>query len=190
MREPLGVILAGGRGSRMGGVSKAALRLGSATLLARCVARLDPQVDGIIINANEQIETPLPVVSDSLGGHLGPLAGVLAGLEWAAEQGHEQIVTVAVDTPFFPCDLVPRLMLAATDGFAIATTPQGPHGTFGLWPTRLIAPLRGFLNAGERKVRAFADQQNAAHAPFPTTTPDSFFNINTPDDLKAAQQWL
>lgn len=190
MQAPIGVILAGGRGTRMGGVAKADIQLGGERLLDHATARLEPQVGRVIVNANDPLACDLSVVADSMVGHLGPLAGVLAGLDWAADHGQDCIVTVAVDTPFFPCDLVPQLMLAAHDGFAIATTAEGPQGTFGLWPTRLIAPLRAFLEAGGRKVRSFATAHNAGLTLFPTTSPDSFFNINTPDDLEQAATWL
>lgn len=189
MREPLGVILAGGLGTRMGRVSKGEILLGGTRLLDRCFERLDPQVDGIVLNANVDLVTTLPCIADPLTGHLGPLAGILAGLQYAAGTGHSHIVTAAVDTPFFPCDLVPRLMLAS-DGFAIATTADGMQGTFGLWPVTLAKPLRTFLEAGGRRVRSFAQEHRAATALFPDTTPDSFFNINTPADLEAAELWL
>jgi molybdopterin-guanine dinucleotide biosynthesis protein A len=193
MREPFGLILAGGRGTRMGSVSKADLTLGHLTLLAHVLARLEPQVAAIAVNANGPIATGVPVIPDATPAPLGPLAGVLAGLDWAARQGGTHIVTVAVDTPFFPCDIVPRLLLAGeahSDGFAIASTSDGMHGTFGLWPTALRDDLAAFLDQGQRKVRAFVHAHNAAIATFPDTTPPSFFNINTPEDLAAAARWL
>jgi len=193
MREPLGVILAGGRGSRMGTVSKADLILGGETLLSRCLNRLEPQCCDVIVVANAPVNTKQTVISDSITGHLGPLAGILAGLEFAAKSGHDHIVTVAVDTPFFPCDLTPNLLLAGmkhTDGFAIAAAPDGLHGTFGLWPVTLTAPLQKYLNQGHRKVRTFTKQHGAGHAHFPQTTPDAFFNINTPEHLMEAAQWM
>ncbi|WP_281984326.1 molybdenum cofactor guanylyltransferase MobA [Thalassorhabdomicrobium marinisediminis] len=190
MREPFGLILAGGRGTRMGGVSKAGLLLGGESLLERVQARLAPQVTRIAVNANAPLRTPHPVIRDSLEGHFGPLAGVLTGLDWAAALGASHIVTVAVDTPFFPCDLVPRLLLAGGGGLAIAETSDGEHGTFGLWPVSLRAPLAAYLEQGGRKVRTFTTAQGAALARFPDTTPPAFFNINTPDDLTRAADWL
>jgi len=193
MKEPLGIILAGGRGTRMGSVSKAKLMLGHTALLDRAIDRLTPQVCEVVVNANDIIETSLPIIEDSLSGHQGPLAGVLSGLEFARAHGHSHIVTVAVDTPFFPCDLVPQLILAGLahpDTFAVATTSNGVQGTFGLWPVSLTPHLQAFLADGHRKVRAFTDSMNAVQAIFPDTEPDSFFNINTPNDLKTAQQWL
>lgn len=193
MREPLGVILAGGKGTRMGMVPKGDLVLGSETLLARCEERLAPQSCDVVVVANAPVQTKLPVIADSMTGHLGPLAGVLSGLEYAHAHDHSHIVTVAVDTPFFPCDLTPNLILAGLnhpDGFAIAITTDGLHGTFGIWPTKLIEPLREFLDQGHRKVRTFTEQHNAATAAFATTVPDAFFNINTPQQLEIATQWL
>lgn len=193
MREPLGMILAGGRGTRMGGVSKAELTLGGQSLLARCIGRLDPQVGALAVNANHPLPTTLPVLPDTRAGHLGPLAGVLAGLLWARNHSASHLVTVACDTPFFPCDLVPHLLMAAEghpSGLAIAATSDGPHGTFGLWSVALIDALTAFLDRGGRKVTAFTGAQQAATATFPDTDPPAFFNINTPGDLARAEAWL
>lgn len=132
----------------------------------------------------------LPVLPDGVAGHPGPLAGVLAGLDWAAGQGAMHIVTVAADTPFFPCDLVPRLQLAAEESgmpIALAATPDGRHPTFGLWPVMLRDDLRTALEGGTRKVVIWADRHGAATAEFPGGPPDPFFNVNTPADLVRAQ---
>jgi len=190
MREPFGLILAGGLGTRMGGVAKADLILNGTRLLDLCVARLEPQVDRLAVSTNAPFATDLPCVPDTLTGHLGPLAGVLAGLDWAASQGGTHIVTAAVDAPFFPCDLVPHLLIAGDGALTIAATPDGPHATFGLWPVTLGDALHSFVADGGRKVRAFTDDQNAKLAFFPATTPSPFFNINTPDDLTQAAQWI
>ena len=113
MSGSLGVILAGGLATRMGGGDKGALPLGSSTLLSHVIDRLTPQVDGIALNANGDgsrfAHLGFPVIADSIDGFAGPLAGVLAGLDWAAEQGATSIVTAAADTPFFPSDLAARL---------------------------------------------------------------------------------
>lgn len=193
MHRPLGLILAGGQGLRMGGVPKADLRLGGQRLLDRCIARLEPQVDGLVVNANVAVETHLPVVPDTLPGHLGPLAGVLSGMVHGELLGHSHVVSVAVDTPFFPCDLVPCLQLAGLNhvqGLAVAATPDGQQGTFAIWPVVLKAALEAFLREGHRKVRAFTSQHGAQNAVFPATKPDAFFNINTPADLEAAGGWV
>ncbi|MFQ3184452.1 MAG: molybdopterin-guanine dinucleotide biosynthesis protein A [Alteromonas macleodii] len=193
MREPLGLILAEDPSIRMDGISKADFILGRATLLTHVQARLEPQVAAIAVITNRPITTKLPIITDATLNHLGPLSGVLAGLDWAAKQGVTHIVTVAVDTPFFPCNLVPHLLLAGEaqpHGFAIAITSDGLHDTFGIWPTVLRDDLATFLEQGQRKVSDFTQAQGAATVTFPHTTPPSFFKINTPRDLKTAAQWL
>lgn len=208
MKQPLGVILAGGLATRMGGGDKALLPLGGQSLLARVIARLEPQVAGLALNANGDAARfagfGLPVVADSVDGFAGPLAGVLAGLDWAADQGAETIVTVAGDTPFFPCDLVPRLLMAAEGmaaPLALAATPRGDadtrsmtgglirHPTFGLWPVALRDDLRAALQDGLRKVVIWTDDHDGRLAEFPDAG-DPFFNVNTPDDLAQAEAML
>jgi molybdopterin-guanine dinucleotide biosynthesis protein A len=191
----------------MGGGDKGRLLLGGESLIDRVVARLSPQVADLALNANGDparwADQDLPVLPDSLPDRPGPLAGVLAGLDWAAGQGAETIVTVAADTPFFPCDLVPRLLLAAegmTDPLALAATPdpgrdpaRGPnrHPTFGLWPVALREDLRHALTEdGIRKVVQWTDRHGARMAEFPATPFDPFFNVNTPEDLSAAEALL
>ncbi|MBJ3764095.1 molybdenum cofactor guanylyltransferase MobA [Maribius pontilimi] len=196
MKAPLGVILAGGQATRMGGGDKGLFSLGDRTILDEVIARLAPQVAGIALNANGDparfADLGLPVLPDSVDGFAGPLAGVLAGLDWAAGQGADQIVTVAADTPFFPCDLVPRLQLAAEDApIALAATRDGDrvhrHPTFGLWPVALRDDLRAALGAGTRKVVIWTDRHGCAQALFPTDAGDPFFNVNTPEDLARAR---
>ncbi len=200
MRQPLGVILAGGQATRMGGGDKGLLTLGGQTLLSRVIDRLDPQVAGLALNANGDAGRfkglGLPVLPDSVAGFAGPLAGVLAGLDWAADQGADAIVTAAADTPFFPCDLVPQLLLAG-EGMAhplvLAATPdarrgRARHPTFGLWPTALRDDLRGALEGGLRKVVLWTDQHGGREALFPLE--EAFFNVNTPEDLQQAETML
>ena len=197
MKAPLGVILAGGLASRMGGGDKGLLPLGGATILGHVIDRLSPQVAGLALNANGDpgrfVTFGLPVLPDSIGGYAGPLAGVLAGLDWAAEQGADHIVTAAADTPFFPADLVPQLVLAAeTQGkpIALARTENGRHPTFGLWPVALADDLREALNDGVRKVVQWTDRHGTAMADFPSDRFDPFFNVNTPEDLLQAEAHL
>ncbi|WP_299969855.1 molybdenum cofactor guanylyltransferase MobA [uncultured Roseobacter sp.] len=202
MKQPLGVILAGGQATRMGGGDKGLLRLGGQTLLARVVARLEPQVAGVALNANGDparfAATGLPVLADRVAGFPGPLAGVLAGLDWAAEQGADTIVTAAADTPFFPQDLVPQLLLASEGmaaPLALAATPDpargtARHPTFGLWPVALREDLRTALAGGLRKVVLWTDAHNARTATFPVVGFDPFFNVNTPGDLTRAEALL
>lgn len=194
MNQPLGVILAGGQATRMGGGDKGLLPLGGTPLLTHVIDRLKPQVAALALNANGDTarfkDFDLPVVPDSFTGFVGPLAGVLAGLDWAAGEGGEYIVTAAADTPFFPADLVPRLILAAEESdkpIALARTEGGRHPTFGIWPVRLRDDLRSALNDGMRKVVAWTDKHGTAYADFPTTGFDPFFNVNTPEDLVEAE---
>ncbi len=195
MTQPLGVILAGGQATRMGGGDKGRLQLGDRTILSHVIERLEPQVAGLALNANGDparfADLGLPVIADSIDGFAGPLSGVLAGLDWAATQGASHIVTAAADTPFFPCDLVPRLMLAAEQAgadMALAATPGGRHPTFGLWPVALRDDLRGALLGGLRKVVLWTDQHGCGTAEFPDDA--AFFNVNTPDDLATAEAML
>ena len=200
MKQPLGVILAGGQATRMGGGDKGLLPLGGETLLAHVKGRLEPQVDRVALNANGDATRfagmGLPVLADSIEGYAGPLAGVLAGLDWAAELGADSIVTAAADTPFFPCDLVPQLLLAGegmTHPVVLAATADpkrgtARHPTFGLWPTALRDDLRQALQAGTRKVVLWTDQHGGKEAIFPHE--EAFFNVNTPQDLAKAEAML
>lgn len=195
MSAPLGVILAGGLATRMGGGDKGLLQLGETSILDHVIARFEPQVAGLALNANGDPARfeglGMPVIADSIAGFAGPLSGVLAGLDWAASQGADQIITVAADTPFLPCDLVPHLQLAAemaSVDLALAVTPDGRQPTFGLWPVRLRDDLRGALEGGLRKVILWTSQHGAATAEFPDSA--AFFNVNTPADLAIARDML
>lgn len=195
MKQPLGVILAGGQATRMGGGDKGLLPLGDGTILSHVIARLEPQVAGLALNANGDparfAHLGLPVIADSITGFAGPLSGVLAGLDWAATQGADHIVTAAADTPFFPCDLVPQLLHAAERAgsqIALARTPDGRHPTFGLWPVALRDDLRAALKDGLRKVVLWTDKHGGATAEFPDDA--AFFNVNTPEDLTTAEGML
>ena len=200
MKQPLGVILAGGQATRMGGGDKGLLRLGGQTVLDRVIDRLSPQVASLALNANGDAarfaELGLPVLADSIGGFAGPLAGVLAGLDWAAELGADSIVTAAADTPFLPCDLVPQLLLAGEGmghPLVLSATPDpergtARHPTFGLWPVGLRDDLRASLEQGMRKVVRWTDLHDGREALFPDEA--AFFNINTPEDLKMAEAML
>lgn len=194
MNAPAGVILAGGKARRMGGGDKGLLVLGGQMMLDRVIDRLGPQVWRLALNANGDparfAEFGLPVLPDTVEGHPGPLAGVLAGMDWAAGEGIDFIVTAAADTPFFPMDLTERLKAVADmtgKPIALAATREDGrlvrHPTFGLWPTRLRADLRAALESGVRKVVMWTDTHGAATAVFPD---DVFFNVNTPEDMVAA----
>ena len=194
--QPHGVILAGGRATRMGGGDKGRLMLSGRSLVARVIDRLAPQVDRLALNANgapdRWADLGLPVLPDEAPDKPGPLAGVLAGLDWAAAKGCPHIVTAAADTPFLPPDLVPRLLAAAApSGLALAAT-QGDgrlraQPTFGLWPVALRDDLRAALATGTRKILHWTDAHGAGLAEFPTAPWDPFFNVNTPEDLARAE---
>lgn len=183
----------------MGGRDKAMVRLAGRPLLDHVLERLSPQVARVALNANGDPARfagyGLPVRADTVGGFCGPLAGVLAGLDWAAETGADSIVTAAADTPFFPDDLVARLRAAAAGmahPLALAATPDPAgdlraHPTFGLWPVALREDLRAALQGGLRKVVLWTRAHGAATAVFPSATPDPFFNVNTPEDLALAE---
>lgn len=195
-----GVILAGGRATRMGGGDKGLRTLGDRTLIAHVIARLAPQCGRLAINANGDPSRlsafGLPVLPDPLPDFPGPLAGVLAGLDWAATLGAPAIVTVAADTPFLPADLVARLIAAAGPaGMALAASPDATgalqrHPTFGLWPVALRHDLRAGLAGGLRKITRWADAHQAGTAVFDTGPLDPFFNVNTPEDLALAEHQL
>jgi len=207
MTAPLGVILAGGQATRMGGGDKGLLRLGAGTILDHVIARLAPQEAALALNANGDparfADFGLPVLADPIEGFAGPLVGVLAGLDWAADQGAQTIVTVAADTPYFPCDLVSRLLRSAegmTHPLVLAATPPGAedtksmsraglirHPTFGLWPVALREDLRAALSGGLRKVVVWTDKHGGREAMFDEAG-EPFFNVNTPDDLALAQR--
>ncbi len=204
-RKPIGhgvagVVLAGGLARRMGGGDKALARLGGETLLARVIARIRPQVEHLVINANGDAarfaEFGLPVAADVVEGFAGPLAGVLTGLLWAREAapGCRWLVSVATDAPFLPRDLVPRLLGAvAREGadMACASSAGRSHPVFGLWPLRLTDDLaRAVRDEGLRKVDVWTARYRLAVAPFPDTPVDPFFNANRPDDLAAAEAML
>ena len=198
----IGVILAGGQSTRMGGGDKALLDLGAQTVLARVIARLGTQVETMVLNANGDparfAEYGLPVVADSIEGFVGPLAGVLAGMDWAYNHGADYIVTAAADTPFFPDHLLVGLQMALeAEGtpLAMAMTPDpvrefARHPTFGLWSVALREDLREALNAGVRKVIQWTEPHGCAKMVFNYEGGDPFFNVNTPEDMVVAQGLL
>lgn len=193
----LGVILAGGRATRMGGGDKGLRQVAGRRLIDHVIARLGPQVAGMAINANGDparlAEFGLAVLPDSLPDHPGPLAGVLAGMDWAAGQGARAIVTAAADTPFFPRDLVAQLQAAAgPSGLALAASQDNEgryrrQPTFGLWPVALRDDLRAALQGGLRKIVLWTDSHGAGQARFDAAPFDPFFNVNTPEDILRAE---
>ena len=192
-----GVVLAGGRSSRLGGGDKGLRLLAGQPMLARVVARMAAQCAPLALNANGDparfAATGLAILPDPVAGQPGPLAGVLAAMDWAAGLGAAQVVTVAVDTPFLPEDLVERL--AAAGEFALAASPDGAgavrsHPVCGLWPVALRDRLRADLLAGERRVGRWAAARGAVPVVWPGGAADPFRNINTPEDLAAAERHI
>jgi molybdopterin-guanine dinucleotide biosynthesis protein A len=198
--ETIGVILAGGRARRMGGREKAFLPFDRSNFLTRAVMRLAPQCDRVIINANGDLNRfgalGLPVIGDSVAGHAGPLAGILAGLDWMASHAPDAaaLLSVPVDGPFFPDDLCLRLRAAAAaENCAMACAESGGrrHGVYGLWPAASREDLRkALLIDGIRKVDAWLARHKIAVAEWPVEPLDPFFNVNTPDDLITAERHL
>jgi molybdopterin-guanine dinucleotide biosynthesis protein A len=199
----VGVILAGGRSSRMGGGDKCLLPLAGRPVLASVIARLRPQVSDLIINANGDAsrfaDFGLPVIADTIEGLAGPLAGVHAGLEWVKANAPDVgfVVTVAGDTPFFPSDLVQRFIAELADhpALLVATSEEGLHPVFGLWPIAIAPQLEDSLAQGVRKVGAWTKQQGAREVFFEPTNVggrqvDPFFNINRPEELAEADALL
>jgi molybdopterin-guanine dinucleotide biosynthesis protein A len=196
--RPPGVILAGGRATRMGGGDKGLRVVAGRRLIDHVIDRLAPQCGPLAINANGDparlAEFGLPVLPDSLADHPGPLAGVLAGLDWAASLGATDIVTAAADTPFFPRDMVARLRAAAgPSGLVLAASPDADgrvhrHPTFGLWPVALRDDLRAALAGGLRKIVLWTDAHGSTLAEFPASPFDPFFNVNTPEDMAEAER--
>jgi molybdopterin-guanine dinucleotide biosynthesis protein A len=184
------VILAGGEGRRLGGVQKGLVQLAGRTLIDHVLARLRGQAEIIAVSANGLGGAfPVPVITDHHADRRGPLAGVLAGLDWCRVTHPEvsSVVTVAVDTPFLPLDLVRRLT-AETADIVYATSGGREHPTAAGWNVSLAEALRATLAAnGDLSVRRFCRGHTVAACDFPTGTIDPFFNINTPDDLARAE---
>ena len=198
MTEILGVLLAGGLARRMGGGDKPMRTIGGRTILARVIERLEPQCDGLIINANGdpgRFEAfRLPVVADGIADYPGPLAGILAALDWAAAQrpGVNWILSAAGDCPFLPRDLVSRLdeaRAAQNAELAVAASGGRTHPVIGLWSVRLRDELRrALVDEGVRKIDRWTARYALATVSWPATPVDPFFNANTVDDIAEAER--
>jgi molybdenum cofactor guanylyltransferase len=196
----VGLVLAGGQSRRMGGGDKALRQLGGRTLIGRVIERVRPQVAALVINANGDPARfagfALPVVADGVPDFAGPLAGVLAGLDWTAAHRPDlsHVASVATDAPFVPQDLVSRLAAAIEQtGAELACAASGgrAHPVFGLWPVRLREDLRGALTLdGIRKVDLWTARHSIVTVPFADRPVDPFFNANRPADLEAAAALL
>lgn len=187
------MILAGGRGRRLGGADKALVRLAGKPLLAHVAARLAPQVAALALSANGDPARfagfGLPVLADEEA--LGPLAGILAGMRHAVRLGAGVVVSVPVDCPFLPDDLVARLAAASGGGTRPAHAQSGgrDHPATALWPVTAAEPLAAFLSSGAKpRVRDLAALLGAVAVDFPD--PRAFDNMNTPEDLAAAESRL
>jgi molybdenum cofactor guanylyltransferase len=196
----VGLLLAGGRSRRMGGGDKALQVIGGVPLLDRVIERMRPQVETLVLNANGDparfAKYGLPVVPDSVPGFAGPLAGVLAGLDWTADRRPDctHVVSVATDAPFLPRDLVSRLvwdMEKSGADLACAASGGQPHPVIGLWPVRLREDLRrAVADEMVRKVDVWTARHRLATVPFPSEPIDPFFNANRPEDLATAAALL
>jgi molybdopterin-guanine dinucleotide biosynthesis protein A len=194
----LGLLLAGGLARRMGGGDKPLRTIAGRTILSHVIERLRPQCDGLLINANGDparfADYDLPVAADGVPDFAGPLAGILAGLDWLAENrpGLDWLVSVAADTPFIPPDLVARLHEArdvANVPLACAASGGWTHPVIGLWPVSLRADLRHALTVeDERKIDRWTARHGCAAAEWPLDPVDPFFNANTPDDIAEAER--
>ena len=194
----IAAILGGGLARRLGGGDKGLRMVGDRTVLQRLIDRLKPQVARLILNANDDPRRfdglGLPVVADSVPDHPGPLAGVLAALEWVASSAPliEWVVTVPGDAPFLPRDLVPRLhaSLRSSGGTLACAASQGrTHPVVALWPISIRHELRDAVaNQGIRKVDAFTGRYPGSTVAWSTEPVDPFFNVNTPEDLTEADR--
>jgi molybdopterin-guanine dinucleotide biosynthesis protein A len=181
----------------MGGGDKGLIRLGGRLVLDHVLDRLKPQVSQVMLNANGDptrfAHYGLPVVPDSVEGFAGPLAGVLAGLEWARDNTQaEWVATAATDTPFFPVDFVTRMLAAieaAGADMACAASDGRHHPVFGLWPVRLAADLRhALMEEGIRKVDLWTARHKLVAVEFATQPHDPFYNVNRPEDVEEAER--
>jgi molybdenum cofactor guanylyltransferase len=194
----LGLLLAGGLARRMGGGDKPLALLAGKPILDHVIARLGPQCAGLLLNANGDparfSRWGLPVVADDVPDFAGPLAGILAGLDWASSHRPDVagVVSVAADTPFIPHDLVARLRDgAASQGAILACAASGgwSHPVVGLWPVSIRHDLRkALVEDGERKIDRFTARHPLATVEWPVEPVDPFFNVNTPDELAEAER--
>jgi molybdenum cofactor guanylyltransferase len=196
----VGLLLAGGQSRRMGGGDKALRLIGGVPLLDRVIERMRPQVETLVLNANGDPARfagfGLPVVPDSVPDYAGPLAGVLAGLDWTAEHRPDcaYVVSVPTDAPFLPRDLVSRLVRGMENSaadLACAASGGQPHPVIGLWPVRLREDLRrAVADETIRKVDVWTARHRLTIVPFPSEPLDPFFNANRPEDLMTAAALL
>jgi molybdenum cofactor guanylyltransferase len=193
-----GLLLAGGLARRMGGGDKPLRTIGGKTILAHVIERVRPQCAGLVLNANGDPARfagyGMPVIADDVPDFAGPLAGILAGLDWLAVT-HPQVpwlASIAADTPFVPHDLVARLHGAREEAnlpLACAGSGGWTHPVIGLWPVSLRHDLRkALVEENERKIDRWTARHGVAVANWPTDPVDPFFNANTPEDIDNAER--
>lgn len=195
-----GIILTGGLSRRMGGGDKTLLRVGGKRLLDLIIERAALQVAVLAINANGDAgrfqDTGLPVISDDVPDFPGPLAGILAGMDWARRTVPDcrWLVSFAGDAPLIPADLVTRLLHAVEgEGAQMACASSGgrAHSVVGLWPVSLAGELRhALVDEDVRKVRLWTSRYKVSEVPWPADPIDPFFNVNTPEDLARLERLL
>ena len=194
----LGLVLAGGLARRMGGGDKPLTRIGGATILSRVLERLKPQCTRVVLNANGDparfADTGLTVIPDNVPDFAGPLAGILAGLDWAAVHAPDiaYVASVPGDCPFLPRDVVARLHQArgaSGQPLACARSGEWRHPVVGVWPVALRDDLRHALTKEDlRKIEIWTARHGVALADWPAEPVDPFFNVNTPEDAAAAER--
>lgn len=199
----LGVVLAGGLSRRMGGHSKSFVDLCGRPMIAKVLERLAPQVNALVINANDRLSEydalGFPVLTDEHPERPGPLAGVLAGLRYASRMIAVdcRVLSVPVDVPFLPADLAERLAGAAVSSqlVAVASSAGRLHPTVALWPSSATGLLAGYLNSGGRRMHDVLVEVGYGEVAFPLIETccgdlDPFFNVNTPDDTEFVRRAL
>ncbi len=194
--KTLGLILAGGLARRMGGGDKALIEIGGRTILDRVIDTMTPQCDALVLNANGDpsrfANFGLTVIPDDVPDFAGPLAGILAGLDWAATNRPDiaWIASVPGDCPLLPADLVEKLHMARADAnlpLACAKSGDWRHPVAGLWPVTLRADLRhALVREGLHKIEIWTGRHGIAIAEWPDQPIDPFFNVNTPEDRARA----
>lgn len=199
-----GVLLAGGSARRMGGCDKSLLPLDHKPILDHVIARAQPQIGQLLINTNSDSALfsryGLPIIHDTTPGFAGPLAGIAAAMEWLRAQPTEPaepaqlwLASFPADSPFFPEDLVQRLLQTALESkveIACAASHNRLSPLFALWSTDLLDDLNAQLSKKERKVGAFLERHRYSVVHFDCESLDPFFNINTVEDLKAARHLI
>jgi molybdopterin-guanine dinucleotide biosynthesis protein A len=198
-QDVAGVVLAGGLSRRMGGGDKGLKEIGGKPILDRVIATIKPQLAALAINANGDSlrfsNYELPIIPDGVADFPGPLAGILAGLDWeaAALPSAAYLLSVPTDTPFLPDDLVMRLRQAVREGAELASVISGgqTHPVIGLWPVSLRDELRqALIGENLRKIDRFTARYRLALVEYPLTPCDPFFNVNTPEDVELAEGYL